>query len=308
MAPKWKYATKDRLKTLVGLRPYDEGSNDFEPVFVGFDIEAVRDERLRAANSPEYEPRVAEVGLAILDSRDFAAPTSSIPRGELIQRYRVGGTASSGSPSTGAGGEPPIAAQVGGKIRIPDGMSCDGGRWRNIVIVGHSPQSDLTMLKNLGLDLDECGMGYEILDTHKLANDILSSGGSKAEGRKSWTLEGVMEQLGCTYNRKRLHRAIHDARYHLQTMAMLACQAFDRDQTTPLPISDNPNCFAPPQQTGEQARRDLLQEWCRVEFGDDGQNSEVQPSPGPSRRRRRIVPSMSGKHGRQRSKSGEPAK
>lgn len=292
--------TNSCLQRLVGLRPYDEGFNDFEPIFIGLDIEADRNERIKAADSPEYEAQIAEVGLAILDSRDLAYHTSTSPR-KLIQCSRVCGTAWSDSPSTGAEGGPRIATQVRDKIQIPDSMSCDG-RLRNIVIVGHSPQGDLTMLKNLGLDLDQCGMAHEILDTHRLANEIqVLPTGSESGGQKTrWTLEAVMKRMGCTYNRNLLHHGDHDARYHLQAMVMLACQAFDDDknQATPLPISDGPDSFAPPQQTAEQVRRDLLQEWCRVEFGNDGHISEVQEESASSSMQR--MPRKQGRHGRHR--------
>ncbi|KAK8136059.1 hypothetical protein PG984_003999 [Apiospora sp. TS-2023a] len=289
---KKKYATKERLMGLFGLRPYDKGFNDFEPVFIGLDIEAVREQRQKASNSPEYEPQIAEVGLAIIDSRDLADHTSSSPR-ELIKCSRVCGNTRSESFSTDAAGEPRIADQVREKIQIPDGMCCDG-RFRNIVIVGHSPQGDLTMLKNLGLDLDGCAVEYEILDTHKMANEILPSG-------SKWTLKEVMKRLGCTYNPKLLHKGEHDARYHLQVMAKLACQVFDdeEDQTTPLPISGGPDGCDPPPRTGMQARRDLLQEWCRVEFSDEGRYLNALPESGASSSsRRRIISRSSGEHER----------
>ncbi|KAK8047042.1 hypothetical protein PG996_015106 [Apiospora saccharicola] len=179
-------------------------------------------------------------------------------------------------------------------------MSCDG-RPRNIVMVGHSPQSDLTILKNLGLDIDDCKINYEILDTHKMAYEILPSDNESGSQKIKWTLKEVMNRLCCTYNHKLLHKGEHDARYHLQVMAKLACQAFDdeKDQTTPLPTSGGPDSCAPPPQTGMQARRDLLQEWCRIEFSDEGRYLNALPQSGSSlSSRRRITPKRSGEHER----------
>lgn len=148
--------THSCLQSLVGLRPYDEGFNNFEVIFIGLDIEAGRKERDEVKGSPEYKPPIEGIGLAILDSRHLAGHTSSSPR-ELIDRSRVCGTTCRESSSTEAGGGLRIATQVRDKIQIVDDMSCDG-RLRNIVIVRHSPQGDLTILKNLGLDLDNCAM------------------------------------------------------------------------------------------------------------------------------------------------------
>ncbi|KAK8040806.1 hypothetical protein PG994_013813 [Apiospora phragmitis] len=187
---------------LVGLRPYDKGFDDPEPIFVGFDIEAPRGERVKARTTPDYQPQIVEVGLAILDSRDFAYHMSSMPEKLIrIHSYQVHG-AGGGDDCNDSICIPEVATTVRNVIETVDDKFGDG-RLRNIVIVGHSPQGDLSMLENLGLNLDNSAMKYLVLDTHKLANKVL---------RKSddWSLKGVMKQLGCSYDAKSFHKAHND--------------------------------------------------------------------------------------------------
>lgn len=248
------------LQVLLGLSPYNADFSDLEPLFVGFDIEASRRQRHVAHHDPTHRPLITEVGLAILDSRDLARDMMSSPK-TLIRSESFKVRADDGEPADDSeladnsvclSG---VAATVRHAIEVVDDKSQDN-RLRNVVIVGHSPQGDLTMLKNLGFDLDNSATRYRVLDTHCLANKILPKC-IEPEKKVEWTLKGVMERLGCVFDYKSFHDGDNDAHHHLNVMVKLGFCAFD---------DNDQNQATQSQQTPEQANRDGLQEWYKVQF------------------------------------------
>ncbi|KAK8856900.1 hypothetical protein PGQ11_012812 [Apiospora arundinis] len=286
--------SKNGLQRVLGLRPYDAGFEDLEPIFVGLDIEAERPEREKARSDSSYQPRIKEVGLALLDSRDLADDVSSSSKTVIRSiGFPVHYTDEEGSWNSICVNC--VGLTVLNAIKIPD-INSEHERLRNLVIVGHSPNGDITMLKNLGADLDELELKYRVLDTHNLANQILPAC-DESGVKPKWNLKAVMERLECPFDHTSFHRGESDAHHHLHLMVKLGFRAFDdslQDQPTPLPISNGPDDSAPPPQQVVAARtRARLQEWYRVEFGDamtvdnrQGSGSQVPSSPRRYRGRR----------------------
>ncbi|KAM0277695.1 hypothetical protein ACHAQH_005638 [Verticillium albo-atrum] len=89
---------------------------------------------------------------------------------------------------------------------------------RRVVIVGHSIDCDLAILKRIGLKLYKEKNVVAILDTFAISKEIIT--GERATG--GYSLAGVLTTLGCPHKPHELHNASNDATYTLRAMLMLA--------------------------------------------------------------------------------------
>ncbi|KAG7148203.1 hypothetical protein HYQ46_002931 [Verticillium longisporum] len=90
--------------------------------------------------------------------------------------------------------------------------------FRKVILVGHSIDGDLAILKRIGFNMYKEKTVAAILDTHTLSRQVLT--GERATG--GYSLAGVLTALGCPYEPHELHNAGNDATYTLRATLMLA--------------------------------------------------------------------------------------
>lgn len=96
---------------------------------------------------------------------------------------------------------------------------------RNIVIVGHTPQHDLEIIRRLGVQISRVAPVVAVLDTHRLSKCILGAGSSAAEKHtplEHHALSDVLVELGVPHEGRSLHNAGNDATYTLHALILLA--------------------------------------------------------------------------------------
>ncbi|KAL1868505.1 hypothetical protein Daus18300_005939 [Diaporthe australafricana] len=96
---------------------------------------------------------------------------------------------------------------------------------RTIVIVGHSPQHDLEIIRRLGVQMSRTAPVAAVLDTHRLSKSILGPGSPAAEHHpplQKHALTDVLTELDVPYSWHHLHNAGNDATYTLHALIMLA--------------------------------------------------------------------------------------
>ncbi|KUI72149.1 hypothetical protein VM1G_08086 [Cytospora mali] len=97
---------------------------------------------------------------------------------------------------------------------------------RAVVIVGHSPERDLEIIRRLGVSINRIAPVAAIIDTYRLSRYILGPDSplGKSAPLQKFALWNVLTELGVPYNWYDLHNAGNDATYTLYTLIMLAAR------------------------------------------------------------------------------------
>ncbi|ROW13940.1 hypothetical protein VPNG_04161 [Cytospora leucostoma] len=99
---------------------------------------------------------------------------------------------------------------------------------RTVVIVGHSPQRDLEIIRRLGVSIDRIVPVAAIVDTYRLSRHILGTESPLNKGGhaplQKHALSDVLTELGVPHNWHDLHNAGNDATYTLHALILLAAR------------------------------------------------------------------------------------
>lgn len=98
---------------------------------------------------------------------------------------------------------------------------------RSIVIVGHTPQHDLEIIRRLGVQIARIAPVAAVLDTHRLSKCNLGTGAGLLAAEKHLPLEhhallDVLGEFGVPHDGRSLHDAGNDATYTLHGLILLA--------------------------------------------------------------------------------------
>ena len=98
---------------------------------------------------------------------------------------------------------------------------------RKIVLVGHSPERDLDILQQLGVEFGCTASVVVVLDTHYLSKQVLGPSSplvikGQCAALSKYALSDVLTELGCAYDWNDLHNAGNDATYTLHALVKLA--------------------------------------------------------------------------------------
>jgi hypothetical protein len=202
----------EQLQSILGLRL---NSPPLDVVFVSFDLEPKKDSpNLRMYNE------IAEIGISMLDTRNFSSHT---PAGSLVslatRHFVVGGhkrlvhTARGFHFGTSEHVDPDDVNEIILKLlHIPDELeSLTQRRYRNIVLVGHGLRSDLLILRKRGILFEEISTIVAKFDTTYMAKEVLGM---------NFRLQGLLQTLHCPD--KNLHNAGNDANFALRALLLLA--------------------------------------------------------------------------------------
>ncbi|KUI56325.1 hypothetical protein VP1G_10805 [Cytospora mali] len=97
---------------------------------------------------------------------------------------------------------------------------------RAVVLIGHSPERDLEIIRRLGISINHIAPVAAIIDTHRLSRYILGSDSplGKSTPLQKFAICNVLTELGIPYNWYDLHNAGNDATYTLYALIMLAAR------------------------------------------------------------------------------------
>ncbi|KAH8755720.1 hypothetical protein F5883DRAFT_570625 [Diaporthe sp. PMI_573] len=93
---------------------------------------------------------------------------------------------------------------------------------RTVVIVGHSPQHDLEIIRRLGVEMSSPVAA--VLDTHRLSKSILGAGSPATKHHspiQKYALTDILTELGVAHSWHHLHNAGNDATYTLYALLRL---------------------------------------------------------------------------------------
>lgn len=112
---------------------------------------------------------------------------------------------------------------------------------RTVVIVGHSPQHDLEIIRRLGVEMSSTASVAAVLDTHRLAKSILGPGSPATKHRspiQKYALTDILTELGVAHSWHHLHNAGNDATYTLYALLKLGirwAESTDKARGGPVP-------------------------------------------------------------------------
>ena len=202
----------------VGLFGSSRYGSHSDVVFVAIDfggtnaiVDAVRAGRI------DSKPRGVSAGVSIFDTRDFQRP--SLLGVDMLKTYNIG---VGGCPSQRRleekrflfGPTTWLPSLAGLKPAIESLID----RSRNIVIVGHGFGPDLTVMRELGVDLKNSIVG--IIDTAKLAEGAAT----EVPKRGDFKLKNVLARFGCIL--EGFHTSGNDANYTLRALLLLVAERF----------------------------------------------------------------------------------
>ena len=209
-----------------------------DAIFVSIDLEVSRGERAAMQQSAKYIPRIEELGVAVLDSRDILyekrempSPPNASSRGIRTQQFSTSQTSRDfedcdvtdfrecAFAETFGLAESDISSVIRQSLQVKDEHATNPESLRGIAIVGHSPCYDLRILERMGLDFASIAPIVAVIDTHTLSRHIL---GSHLPAGRGFSLCAVLTTLGCPFQRRELHNAGNDATYTMHAMMMLA--------------------------------------------------------------------------------------
>ena len=202
----------------VGLFGSSKCGSHSDVVFVAIDfggtnaiVDAIRAGRI------DSKPRGVSVGVSIFDTRSLPSP--SVSGVDVFKTYNIG---VGGCPSQRRleekrflfGTTTWLPSLAGLKPALESLID----RSRNIVIVGHGFGPDLTVLRELGVDLQHSIMG--IIDTARLAEGAATGEPTRGDFR----LKNVLARFGCIL--EGFHTSGNDANYALRALLLLAAESF----------------------------------------------------------------------------------
>lgn len=229
----------NHLHRLLGMRSDDTISRD--AVFVSLDLEG-------GNNKPspctlDAESSIRQIGIATLDTRDLQRSSLADDVRALISVsfFEVIGSKQRDRQCdlTPTRIHPKdVAATIVKGICIRDESDNAGpGTLRNIILVGHSLGSDLTILRQLGLDIARVAPVLFVLDTHNLSRYVFPpcSPLLPVAPGQDFSLAGVLARFGFRPAPSSFHNAANDAQYTLVAMVFLAIQSGEarRPQLSP---------------------------------------------------------------------------
>lgn len=110
---------------------------------------------------------------------------------------------------------------------------------RPVVIVGHSPQHDLEIVRRLGVQTN-CTNLVAVVDTHRLSKSILGPGSPATKNHspiKKFALTDVLTELEIAHSWYDLHNAGNDATFALYALLKLGIRWAESTKTTEGPTS-----------------------------------------------------------------------
>lgn len=118
---------------------------------------------------------------------------------------------------------------------ISDGNSASPPK---IVLIGHSPQRDLDILQQLGVEFGCTVPVAVVIDTHYLSKQVLGPSSplvikGQCAAPSKYALSDVLTELGCEYDRNDLHNAGNNATYTLHALVKLAIRWAEGKELTP---------------------------------------------------------------------------
>lgn len=112
---------------------------------------------------------------------------------------------------------------------------------RTVVVVGHSPQHDLEIIRRLGVKMSPTASIAAVLDTHRLSKAILGPGSPATEHHspiQRFALTDVLTELSVDHSWHHLHNAGNDATYTLYALLKLGIRwAESTDEAREGPVS-----------------------------------------------------------------------
>ncbi|KAK7908661.1 hypothetical protein PG985_015964 [Apiospora marii] len=228
----------NHLHRLLGMRSDDTVSRD--AAFVSIDLEG--GENKTKTYNLGSESNIRQIGIATLDTRDLQQSSLSDDIRTLISVsfFEVIGSKQRDRQCdlTPTRIHPKdVAATITRGICIHDDESDDddvgsnNNTLRNIILVGHSLGSDLSILRQLGLDIASLAPVLFVLDTHSLSRYIFPPYSpllpvAIPEGQQQdFSLAGVLARFSFRPAPSNFHNAANDAQYTLMAMVFLAIQS-----------------------------------------------------------------------------------
>ena len=224
-----KFGGLRHLERLLGLRK--DGFIPTDAIFVSLDLEVGSDRR--RLHLLTERPVVNQIGFASLDTRVIRPSAASGGLRGLIsvQMFVVGKQPRSKKAKKSCAfaqarqiRPTKVRSTIIRNLRVRDlsAGSTDGGL-RNIVLVGHSIGGDLKILRLLGIDISSAAPILTIIDTHEISRYVLAPfrPDRRPEPGQSFSLAGVLAELGCRPPMSEFHNAGNDAVYSLYAMLLL---------------------------------------------------------------------------------------
>lgn len=224
-----------RLLRLVGEQ--QDLPSTLDPIFVSIDLEVSRREPTAFLRQGSM-PHIKELGIAILDTRRIFTPEVWLSsRTREIETHQFSTSQASSDfqdcditdfvecvfAETFRISQDQVAPTLNYYLQLQDDASdVNTSRLRQIVLVGHSLQTDLAILQARGVDISNMA----ILDTHLLSHQILSNLDKPA----NFTLSGILTYLKCPHAVHELHNAGNDATFTLHALLRLALKHADSQQ------------------------------------------------------------------------------
>lgn len=203
MAMRPQIINKGGLQQLQQLLFY----SSLDPVFIAIDFE--RTTFIINNFSPCSD---AQVGISILDTRDFTLPFRKSALRLETYNFITGSdlyyTESAKKFLWGTSEKIPPSKM----LQCINKLIC---RDRNIVLIGHGVSGDLAALSSLGFDFQSSIIG--ILDTTNIAFELQISHS---------TLGRLLNELECPRSTARLHNAGNDANFTLRALILLAIKGY----------------------------------------------------------------------------------
>ena len=214
----------------------EQQSSTLAPVLVSIDLEVSRRER-DAFLSQGSMPHIRELGIAILDTQRIFTPEvwpSSQTRQIETHQFSTSHASSDfhdcdctdfvecGFAETFRISQDQVASTLNYYLQLQDEASdADSSRRQQVILVGHSPQTDLAILQARGANISNIA----VLDTHLLSQHVLSI--SNIDKPPNFTLSGIMTHLECPHTVYELHNAGNDATFTLHALLRLALKYAD---------------------------------------------------------------------------------
>jgi hypothetical protein len=178
------YGGLEYAEQFLGLRDIKDFDPSLDAVFVSIDLEVSRQERGKPGT-----PLIREFGVATLDTRHLKFLISPFPTTKSILTQQFSTSHASQDflgcdftdfkecifAETFFVAQKDLPATITNCLRIKDNSSLDCRALRNIVIVGHSPKSDLKILQRLGVNIYEVAPILALLDTHLMARNLFKA-------------------------------------------------------------------------------------------------------------------------------------
>lgn len=220
----------------LGLRDI-KGFVSLDVIFISIDLEVSRQERRKTGI-----PSVKQFGIATLDTRHLKSQTSLSAPSKIISTLQFSTSHASKDfvdcdvtdfkecvfVETFLVSQLDLAATVTKYLCIKDTKSPDSHSLRNIVIVGHSPQSDLKVLQRLGVDVCKILPLRAVIDTYSIAQNFMGANSDllkESAPMTRFTLGDLLEALKCPFGRYDLHNAGNDATFTLHALLLLAIKS-----------------------------------------------------------------------------------